>query len=129
MSARAGRLLAGLEGGLNKIMTIWLLLAMSACSMRVGLATMGAGETGVGTAFPENVALVRWQPGTRFHRHSHPGGEEILVLDGELRDEHGVYPQGTWLRNPHMSVHTPYSETGCLIYVRVGGLLPRGEAG
>ena len=82
-----------------------------------------------GAAFPENVALVRWQPGTRFHRHSHPGGEEILVLDGELRDEHGVYPQGTWLRNPHMSVHTPYSETGCLIYVRVGGLLPRGEAG
>jgi anti-sigma factor ChrR (cupin superfamily) len=72
--------------------------------------------------FPENVALVQWAPGTRFHRHTHPGGEEILVLDGELRDEHGVYPQGTWLRNPHLSQHTPFSNTGCLIYVRVGGL-------
>ncbi|MBW0144053.1 DUF2569 domain-containing protein [Sphingomicrobium clamense] len=58
LSARAGRLLAGLEGGLNKIMTIWLLLAMSACSMRVGLATMGGGETGVGTAFPYILVTV-----------------------------------------------------------------------
>ena len=72
--------------------------------------------------YPENVALVRWAPGTRFQRHTHWGGEEILVLEGEFADEHGVYPAGTWLRSPHLSVHTPYSEPGCLIYVRVGGL-------
>lgn len=30
----------------------------------------------------ENVALVRWRPGTQFNRHRHWGGEEILVLDG-----------------------------------------------
>lgn len=30
----------------------------------------------------ENVALVKWKPGTNFVKHSHPGGEEILVLDG-----------------------------------------------
>jgi anti-sigma factor ChrR (cupin superfamily) len=71
---------------------------------------------------PENVALVRWQPGTRFQRHTHWGGEEILVLEGELRDEHGCYGEGCWIRSPHMSVHTPYSEMGCLIYVRVGGV-------
>lgn len=72
--------------------------------------------------YPENVALVRWSPDTRFQRHTHWGGEEILVLAGEFRDEHGVYSQGTWIRSPHLSVHAPYSETGCLIYVRVGGL-------
>lgn len=72
--------------------------------------------------YPENVALVRWAPGTHFQRHTHWGGEEILVLEGEFADEHGVYPAGTWLRSPHLSVHTPYSERGCLIYVRVGGL-------
>jgi anti-sigma factor ChrR (cupin superfamily) len=71
---------------------------------------------------PEHVALVRWQPGTHFQRHTHAGGEEILVLEGELADEHGRYPAGTWLRSPHLSRHTPYSDTGCLIYVRVGGL-------
>ncbi len=72
--------------------------------------------------FPENIALVRWEPGTRFRRHTHWGGEEILVLEGELADEHGRYPAGTWIRSPHMSEHTPFSERGCLIYVRVGGM-------
>jgi anti-sigma factor ChrR (cupin superfamily) len=71
---------------------------------------------------PENVALVRWAPGTHFQGHTHWGGEEILVLEGEFCDEHGRYPEGTWIRSPHMSRHTPFSETGCLIYVRVGGL-------
>ena len=71
---------------------------------------------------PESMALVRWEPDTYFQRHPHPGGEEILVLEGTFEDEHGVYPQGTWIRGPHMSVHQPYSKEGCLIYVRVGGL-------
>ncbi len=72
--------------------------------------------------YPENVALVRWAPGTHFQRHTHWRGEEILVLEGEFVDEHGRYPKGTWIRSPHLSQHTPFSETGCLIYVRVGGL-------
>ena len=72
--------------------------------------------------YPESMALVHWQPGTHFQRHAHPGGEEILVLEGVFEDEHGRYPAGTWIRAPHMSVHRPYSQEGCLIYVRVGGL-------
>ena len=72
----------------------------------------------------ENVALVRWAPGTRFNRHRHWGGEEIYVLEGTFQDEHGDYPQGTWLRSPHLSEHTPFSESGCLIYVKTGHLLP-----
>ena len=36
--------------------------------------------------------------------------------------EHGDYPQGTWLRSPHLSEHTPFSEEGCLIYVKTGHL-------
>ena len=68
----------------------------------------------------EGVALVKWEPGTRFNRHRHWGGEEILVLDGTFQDELGDYPKGTWLRNPHLSEHTPFSEDGCLIYVKTG---------
>jgi anti-sigma factor ChrR (cupin superfamily) len=55
----------------------------------------------------EHVALVRWAPGTVFQPHGHPGGEEILVLDGVFQDEHGSYPAGSWLRNPPGSVHRP----------------------
>ena len=71
----------------------------------------------------ESTALVRWQPGTHFHRHSHAGGEEVFVLEGTFQDEAGDYPAGTWLRSPHGSIHKPWSDEGCLILVKVGHLL------
>jgi anti-sigma factor ChrR (cupin superfamily) len=70
----------------------------------------------------EQIALVKWEPGTQFNHHDHPGGEEIFVLEGVFEDEFGSYPKGTWLRNPPGSVHTPFSREGCLIYVKVGHL-------
>ncbi|NJN71720.1 MAG: cupin [Limnothrix sp. RL_2_0] len=70
----------------------------------------------------ENVALVKWEPGTKFQTHKHWGGEEIFVIEGTFADEQGVYPQGTWLRNPSGSIHTPFSEEGCTIYVKTGHL-------
>jgi anti-sigma factor ChrR (cupin superfamily) len=70
----------------------------------------------------ELVSLVRWAPGTVFHKHQHSGGEEILVLEGALEDEHGRYPTGAWLRNPPGSRHMPFSLDGCLIYVKTGHL-------
>lgn len=70
----------------------------------------------------EQVALVKWAPGTHFQRHTHFGGEEIFVMEGTFEDEHGSYPAGTWLRSPHGSSHTPFSTDGCIIYVKVGHL-------
>ena len=70
----------------------------------------------------EQVALVKWEPGTTFQRHQHGGGEEIFVLDGVFEDEQGIYPKGTWLRNPSGSTHAPFSHQGCLIYVKTGHL-------
>lgn len=70
----------------------------------------------------EQTALVRWQPDTHFNRHTHPGGEEIYVLDGVFEDEHGRYPQGTWLRNPPYSTHHPFSTEGCTLLVKTGHL-------
>lgn len=71
----------------------------------------------------EHTALVRWAPNSKFQPHTHIGGEEIFVLEGVLSDEHGDYSAGTWLRSPNMSVHNPYSDPGCLIYVKVGHLV------
>ena len=70
----------------------------------------------------EHVALVRWAPGTVFQPHSHPGGEEIFVLDGVFEDNQGTYPAGSWLRNPPGSVHRPWSGAGCTIWVKTGHL-------
>jgi anti-sigma factor ChrR (cupin superfamily) len=70
-----------------------------------------------------STALVRWAPDTRFLRHPHLGGEEILVLEGLFVDEHGAYPAGTWLRSPRWSSHAPHAgPEGALIYVKVGHL-------
>lgn len=82
-----------------------------------GLSVMPLYERGA-----EHVALVKWQPGTVFSEHRHPAGEEIFVLDGVFEDEKGRYPQGTWLRNPAGSFHTPFSTEGGLIYVKTGHL-------
>ena len=70
----------------------------------------------------EHVALVKWPVGERFQPHKHFGGEEIFVLSGEFRDEHGHYPQGSWIRSPHMSEHFPFVEQQTIIWVKTGHL-------
>jgi anti-sigma factor ChrR (cupin superfamily) len=70
----------------------------------------------------ENIALVKWAPGTKYVSHGHPQGEEIYVLSGVFADENGTYPAGTWIRNPADSKHTPFSDEGCVIYVKTGHL-------
>ena len=70
-----------------------------------------------------HTALVRWAPGTFFNPHRHYGGEEIFVVEGVFEDEHGRYPQGCWIRSPHLSQHQPFSREGCLILVKTGHLL------
>lgn len=72
----------------------------------------------------ENTALVKWDKNTQFNFHQHFGGEEILVLNGTFYDEFGSYPKLTWIRNPHMSKHAPYTlDDGALIFVKTGHLL------
>jgi len=70
----------------------------------------------------EKAALIRLEPGTTINHHAHHGGEEILVLDGILHDDQGHYPKDSWIRQPHRSAHAPYSEKGCLIYIKTGHL-------
>lgn len=71
----------------------------------------------------ERTAVVRWDPYTDFSAHQQWGGEEIYVLEGMLYDEHGRYPAGSWIRNPHMSECAPFTRAeGALTYVKVGHL-------
>jgi len=65
------------------------------------------------------TSLVRYEPDSHFHSHDHPGGEEILVLEGVFSDEHGDWPAGTYLLNPEGFRHEPYSRGGCLLFVKL----------
>lgn len=65
------------------------------------------------------TSVVRYEPGASFHPHNHPGGEEILVLEGTFSDETGDFGVGTYFRNPAGFVHAPFSREGCLILVKL----------
>ena len=70
----------------------------------------------------ETVRLLRFAPGAKAREHSHSGGVEIYVIEGAFSDEHGTYPAGTWVRGPRGSAHAPWSDDGCLLYVKSGHL-------
>ena len=65
------------------------------------------------------TSLVRYDAGARFPEHGHPGGEEVLVLEGIFSDQHGHYGKGWHLLNPSDSRHESYSENGCLLLVKL----------
>ena len=72
-----------------------------------------------GGEFGPVTSVVRYAAGGRFRNHTHPEGEEILVLSGVFSDEHGDYPKGTYLLNPDGSQHAPFSDPGCTLFVRL----------
>lgn len=65
------------------------------------------------------TSFVRYAPGHQFPAHAHELGEEFLVLQGVFQDEHGDFPAGSYVRNPPGSRHQPYSDGGCLIFVKL----------
>jgi anti-sigma factor ChrR (cupin superfamily) len=73
------------------------------------------------------TSIVRYAPGSRFSRHTHGGGEEILVLEGTFSDEQGDYPTGTYLRNPPGSSHVPFSAGGCTLLVKLRQFHPEDQ--
>jgi anti-sigma factor ChrR (cupin superfamily) len=80
---------------------------------RLYLERDDGGESAVATT------IVRFAPGSKFDEHVHDGGEEFIVLEGTFSDEFGSYPKGTYVRNPMGSFHNPYSESGCVLFVKL----------
>ena len=73
----------------------------------------------IGDEVARATSIVRYAAGSSFARHEHAAGEEFLVLDGIFSDEHADYTVGTYVRNPPGSGHSPYSESGCRILVKL----------
>lgn len=78
----------------------------------------------VGDEVARATTIVRYAPGSKFSPHIHTGGEEFIVLDGVFQDEHGDFPTGSYIRNPPQSGHTPGSEQGCIIFVKLWQFQP-----
>lgn len=73
----------------------------------------------IGKEVARATSIVRYAPDSKFSAHTHTGGEEFIVLDGVFQDEHGDFPAGTYVRNPPTTSHTPGSDDGCTIFVKL----------
>ena len=73
----------------------------------------------IGAEVARATTIVRYAPGSHFSSHVHTGGEEFFVLEGVFQDEHGDFPAGSYIRNPPTSAHTPGSDEGCTIFVKL----------
>lgn len=74
----------------------------------------------IGDEVARATSLVRYAPNSQFSPHTHDGGEEFFVLDGEFGDEHQTYPKGTYVRNPVGTAHSPrVGAAGCTIFVKL----------
>jgi anti-sigma factor ChrR (cupin superfamily) len=80
---------------------------------RKRLHRVGPAESG------QVTSLVRYPAGSSFPAHDHPEGEEIFVLEGIFSDQQGDFPAGTHLLNPEGFRHSPGSEPGCLLFVKL----------
>lgn len=86
----------------------------SSTVFRKRLELIGDAETG------QVTSVVRYAEGASFPLHGHPEGEEIFVISGVFADEHGSYTAGTYLLNPPGFTHAPFSEQGCVLFVKLG---------
>ncbi|MVO17417.1 cupin domain-containing protein [Parasedimentitalea huanghaiensis] len=73
----------------------------------------------IGEEVARATTIVRFTPGSSFDAHTHDGGEEYLVLEGEFQDETGNFPVGAYVRNPPTSRHTPAASKGAVILVKL----------
>lgn len=73
----------------------------------------------VGAESGRATSIVSYDANSKFSSHVHTGGEEFIVLDGVFQDEHGDFPVGSYIRNPPESSHTPGSDEGCMIFVKL----------
>ncbi len=57
--------------------------------------------------------LLKFEPGASYPNHSHPAGEEVFVLEGEVRFGPDHLAAGDYLYTAPGATHSVFSKTGC----------------
>ena len=71
--------------------------------------------------FADSMRLERWAAGIAQARRVYDAGAELYVLEGGFTDADGSYGEGCWLRFPPGYSHAPETESGCRLYLKLGG--------
>lgn len=59
--------------------------------------------------------LLKFWPGASYPNHVHPAGEEVFVLEGEVRFGTIQLSAGDYLYTPPGETHAVHSRTGCVM--------------
>ncbi len=60
--------------------------------------------------------LLKFEAGASYPNHSHPAGEEVFVLEGEVRFGARRLTAGDYLYTPPGAMHPVHSKTGCVMF-------------
>lgn len=82
----------------------------------------------IGGEVARATSVVRYAPGSKFPVHAHEGGEEFFVLEGVFSDAAGDYRAGTYVRNPPGTAHAPWTDGGCILFVKLRQMLENDRA-
>jgi quercetin dioxygenase-like cupin family protein len=63
--------------------------------------------------------LLKFEPGASYPAHRHPGGEEIFVLEGDIRLGKDRLLAGDYLYTAPGNTHGVQSDEGCVVLVSV----------
>ncbi len=58
------------------------------------------------------AVLIRMEPGASYPRHRHRGPEELFLVSGGFRDEHGVHRAPGYARFEDGTSHSPVALEG-----------------
>lgn len=61
-----------------------------------------------------STILFKFAPGAKTPKHEHMGLEQVLILEGGLKDHDGFYPAGTFISRIAGSVHQAEAPEGSL---------------
>ena len=67
----------------------------------------------------ESSLLLRFEASSTYPLHNHPGDEEILVLEGDLKVGRQQLTPGDYLHTPPEGKHAVSSRNGCLVFLRL----------
>jgi len=66
-----------------------------------------------------STILLKFEAGASFPAHNHPGGEEVYVIEGDIKLGKHELNAGDYLYTPPEGKHAAVSKNGCLILVSV----------
>lgn len=66
-----------------------------------------------------STILLKFEPGSTYPLHNHPGGEEIFVLQGDIKLGKDELVTGDFLFTAVNNKHRVSTKNGCIVLVKV----------